>query len=179
MVVINNLNKEKLILTLLKKKSIQFELEKKNGLIGREPKESDLFIQLKNDKVSRIHAEIVYNEYGYYIRDKKSANGTFISLPYKKDWILKEGMKFEAGSNEYQISKILNDTIEFNCTEGELLNEKYYLSVPTNKSDFTSIGKSVSNYLKINDEDLEDEHIKIYKNEKNNVIMTPMNEKSE
>lgn len=56
-------------------KGQQFQINRDNLIIGRQ--EGDVII--KDDTISRRHAEIIKNKGKYFIRDNNSTNGTYIN----------------------------------------------------------------------------------------------------
>ncbi len=56
-------------------KGQQFQINRDNLIIGRQ--EGDVII--KDDTISRRHAEIIKNNGKYFIRDNNSTNGTYIN----------------------------------------------------------------------------------------------------
>lgn len=56
------------------------------------------------ESVSRCHAEIIFRESNFYIKDTKSSTGTFIKISEHKCIII--GMIIEMGSNQYVIECI-------------------------------------------------------------------------
>ncbi len=67
-------------------------------------------IRYDDGDISRIHSEIEYDIYDkcYYLKDCKSANGTFYLV--KKSEILIEGDAFQAGSYQFEINEIQQNT---------------------------------------------------------------------
>jgi len=62
------------------------------------------YIQILDSKASREHAEIVYDEGAFILRDLKSRNGTWLNgAPVRRDTVLKPGDRIRIGDNIYEL----------------------------------------------------------------------------
>ena len=68
-------------------------MKEDGGKIGRHSSNQILILE---ESISRYHAEIVYHEKKFFIKDISSSTGTFVKV---KDRVkITEGMLFEMGS---------------------------------------------------------------------------------
>lgn len=91
-----------LLLKAGSKTNSRFELnpEEKTSL-GRD---WDCQIVLKDPQSSRVHAEIFNNEDGWWIKDNKSSNGTFVNGQQTDSALLVEGTEVKIGSSIFQFA---------------------------------------------------------------------------
>lgn len=75
-------------------------LNENSGYIGRD---KDIFFTIKKNEVSRKHCLIDYTEWGYFLVDNQSSNGTFVGLPHGKEFYLNKGAAFLLGTFLYEI----------------------------------------------------------------------------
>lgn len=72
-----------------------------------------MFFPIKKNEVSRKHCLIDYTEWGYFLVDNESSNGTFIGLPFGKEFYLKKGAAFLLGTFLYEVIDLKDcETIE-------------------------------------------------------------------
>jgi len=108
--------KNSLIIRQLKTNA-NYAITEKGGKIGREKK---CEISIPDKEVSKFNSEIIFVEGGYYLADRKSANGTFI----KMDTMINK-LKIEAKMvielNNYQMKVLdlgpFSMMVEFVCLE--------------------------------------------------------------
>ena len=86
-----------LVLKAGSKTNSRFELKaEEKTLMGRD---WDCQIVLKDPQSSRIHAEVFKNEDGWWIKDNKSSNGTFVNGQPADSALLIEGTEVKIGSS--------------------------------------------------------------------------------
>jgi hypothetical protein len=66
--------------------------------LGRDPDSHILFDPLIDQGVSKIHAQILRKENGFFLKDLESTNGTWLNDTAVKEAILKEGDKIRLGN---------------------------------------------------------------------------------
>jgi pSer/pThr/pTyr-binding forkhead associated (FHA) protein len=71
-----------------------YKLNEQGGTIGRHSANQIIIME---ESVSRSHAEIVFRDQDFFIRDTKSSTGSFIKI--QEHQCVFEGMIFEMGSN--------------------------------------------------------------------------------
>lgn len=72
--------------------------------VGKSTDKADIVIA-GNLAVSRVHAQIIWKEQKYYVRDLESANGTFLNnerLAPNENMELKNGDKLIFADEEYE-----------------------------------------------------------------------------
>jgi pSer/pThr/pTyr-binding forkhead associated (FHA) protein len=73
-------------------------LSKDEMVIGRDPPEKGIDLQLPDFSTSRRHAVITHEKDSYWIEDLHTRNGTFVNLsPVAKRWLLHEGDEIQIG----------------------------------------------------------------------------------
>lgn len=92
----------------------QFELKAGVNTIGRKSDKSDASIQLDDQFVSRIHAEITIEGSNQklfaFVTDKESLNGTFNKMKSR----LKTNIKYPLTINDYYIVGLTKLSIKYN-----------------------------------------------------------------
>jgi pSer/pThr/pTyr-binding forkhead associated (FHA) protein len=87
-----------------------FTLKEERVTIGRSP-EAD--VVLDDERVSRVHAEIVVHAGGHWVRDLQSTNGTVVNGEPVKEASLAHGDRVAIGSHElrYIVDDVLSPRI--------------------------------------------------------------------
>jgi pSer/pThr/pTyr-binding forkhead associated (FHA) protein len=86
-------------------RGMEYLIQKESTVLGRD-KSAD--IALKDPKISRQHASILYHDGRYSLKDLNSTNGTLISGARVQQTDLSHGDKFRIGDTTLQF--ILQDT---------------------------------------------------------------------
>ncbi|KAL4468271.1 hypothetical protein ABPG72_015807 [Tetrahymena utriculariae] len=141
-----------------------FCVKEEGGKIGRHSSNQILILE---ESISRYHAEIVYHEKKFFIKDIGSSTGTFIKVKDRVPITL--GMLFEMGSFQFEVSELdfENQIIELDILEdSKPTNPKHYKLEIKNSGEqpgFVSIGRKPSNKIKLpDDQHLSNVHAKIY-----------------
>ena len=79
---------------------VEHVLEAAETLIGRSP---DADIVLTHNGVSRNHAKIVRNSYGYALLDLNSTNGTYVNGEQVKEHLLRPGDRIQLGNEGIEL----------------------------------------------------------------------------
>ncbi|EGR32259.1 hypothetical protein IMG5_091080 [Ichthyophthirius multifiliis] len=90
-----------------------FCIKEEGGKIGRHSTNQILILE---ESISRFHAEIVFIDQQFYIKDVGSTTGSFIKIKDKVN--LKVGMIIELGSNQFEIIKAKDGLLQLLIIEG-------------------------------------------------------------
>lgn len=131
------------------------------GKIGRHSSNQMVILE---ESVSRYHAEILYKNQEFYIRDIGSTTGTFLKIT--SNMVLETGMIIEMGSNQFIIEEMFcnNNAGEMHITicEGPDVGQRLVVSLKDQLSN-NSIGrKNSTTFAFPNDQHLSNIHAKFF-----------------
>lgn len=131
------------------------------GKIGRHSSNQMVILE---ESVSRYHAEILYKNQEFYIRDIGSTTGTFLKIT--SNMVLETGMIIEMGSNQFLIEEMVcnNNAGEMHITicEGPDVGQRLVVSLKDQLSN-NSIGrKNSTTFAFPNDQHLSNIHAKFF-----------------
>lgn len=84
-------------------------------------------VVIYDESVSRHHAEIIFHDDEFFLRDIGSTTGTYIKIIQKIDLV--EGMIIEIGSYQFLISEIVINTGELMMDQEGLSSDKSYVTM--------------------------------------------------
>ena len=147
-----------------------YRFDSKGGKIGRHSSNEMVILE---ESISRHHAEIMFADGCFYLKDSGSTTGTFIKIP---EVILKEKMIIEMGSNQFSIEKIMDkeNIIEILIIEGTEKNNKKNLNFNINP--VVTFGRKLNNTVTmIADNHMSNTHSRIQKDNRNLYILEDLN----
>ena len=77
----------------------EFPLARVKTVVGRG---NDADLQIDDDRMSRLHAKIMYRRHQFRVSDLKSANGTFLNGSEVKEYALRNQDKLLMGDTMFQ-----------------------------------------------------------------------------
>ena len=147
-----------------------YRFDSKGGKIGRHSSNEMVILE---ESISRHHAEILFIDGCFHLKDNGSTTGTFIKIP---EVILKEKMIIEMGSNQFSIEKILDkeNIIEILIIEGSEKNLKKTLNF--NTTPVCTFGRKLNNTVSLtSDNHMSNTHSRIQKDNRNFFILEDLN----
>lgn len=135
-------------------------IKESGGKIGRHSSNQMVILE---ESVSRFHAEIVFKNKEFYIRDIGSTTGTFIKIPNNTQ--LEVGMMLELGSNQFCVEKVncANNSGELSLVVVEGPDQGQRLSVVLkDQLSWNSIGRKATNTFPFDDQHLSNMHAKFF-----------------
>lgn len=147
-----------------------YRFDFKGGKIGRHSTNEMVILE---ESISRHHAEIVFIDGSFFLKDNGSTTGTFVKIP---EVILKEKMIIEMGSNQFMIEKIVDteNIIEIIIIEGTEKNNKKILNF--NITPVVTFGRKTNNTVSLtSDNHMSNTHSRIQKDERNIFIIEDLN----
>ncbi|CAK76878.1 unnamed protein product (macronuclear) [Paramecium tetraurelia] len=135
-------------------------IKESGGKIGRHSSNQILILE---ESISRFHAEIVFQDEDFFIKDIGSTTGTFIKVESKLE--LEIGMVIELGSNQFEIQQLTsnNQTVEvvMLIIEGLNSSEKHIIALNPQKCVTTVGRKQTADLTFSEDHHLSNIHAKI------------------
>lgn len=109
--------------------------------------------------ISTKHAEIILNEYGYYLIDEGSSNGVFVLIADTMEVIVKPGLIFAIDDYIFNVDKIFENNVFISIEEGDKI------TVPIKrKEEKSTIGSKKFCDVFLDDKTkIKPEHIKFWK----------------
>ncbi|CAD8097383.1 unnamed protein product [Paramecium sonneborni] len=167
---INNQIENQLILQPLESQQNNFYCIKQTGAkIGRHSSNQILILE---ENISRFHAEVIYQDSKFYIRDIGSTTGTYIKI--QKRMNLFQDMLIELGSNLFQVIQLeqISNGIQFGLLvlEGPNSEEQITFHLDQDKTSVTLGRKTNTDIAFPEDHHLSNLHAKFYLVDKNVII---------
>ncbi|CAD8205181.1 unnamed protein product [Paramecium pentaurelia] len=159
----NNKFEHQLILQPIEGQQSNFYCVRETGAkIGRHSSNQILILE---ENISRFHAEIIFQDHIFALKDVGSTTGTFIKI--LKSLTLKTGMLIELGSNQFQVLSIDqkdNGGLEFSLQviEGPNLEDTIVIQLNKDKPSVTLGRKSTVDISFPEDHHLSNQHAKFY-----------------
>jgi len=147
-----------------------YRFDSKGGKIGRHSSNEMVILE---ESISRHHAEILFNDNCFFLKDNGSTTGTFIKIP---EVILKEKMIIEMGSNQFLIEKVSEkeNLIEVLVIEGTEKNCRKSLNFTV--TPVVTFGRKINNTIALaSDNHMSNTHSRIQKDERNVFILEDLN----
>ena len=131
------------------------------GKIGRHSSNQMVILE---ESVSRYHAEIIFKNKDFYIRDNGSTTGTFLKIT--ANIFLEVGMIVEMGSNQFIIEKMVCSSnageLHMTICEGPNVGQRLVVSLKDQLTS-NSIGRKNSNTFPFpDDQHLSNIHAKFF-----------------
>ncbi|CAK85925.1 unnamed protein product (macronuclear) [Paramecium tetraurelia] len=135
-------------------------IKESGGKIGRHSSNQILILE---ESISRFHAEVIFQNEEFYIKDIGSTTGTFIKVETKQ--LLQIGMVVELGSNQFEIQQVnvngANIDVVMTIIEGPNTPEKHVINLTPQKSVTTVGRKQTADLTFSEDHHLSNIHAKI------------------
>jgi len=109
---------------------VRYQLEEATATIGRAPERT---IQLLDDNVSRLHAEIRRERLAYTIYDKGSRNGVFVNGKRVEEKLLRRNDEIIIGSTHFLFDS------DFELKNAMFSNKSIYMSAPADETIYKTI----------------------------------------